>query len=222
MTNRTHLGTRTLSLTLAAMLSLGMATCARAAEAAAPAAAPAEQAKPPIEEVQELDEIVVRGKTLRDLIADAEDVFFQAFNKSNKDDDFDTSCVYVTLDSTSSIKSRMCIPGFYADALADQVYFQQSCLTETMEDDEGNKTEFAGTSCYTPPSPQAVLAERGKEYANHMMRVIRSDPKLGDMAGRLDELYYELLDVQKQYMKVKGIAIPDNTPAKPAEGPRVH
>src|SRR5262245_12192161 len=90
MTSRMHLATRTFSLTLAAMLSLGMATSAAAAEAAAPA----EQAKAPIEQVQELDEIVVRGTALRDLIADAEDEFFQAFNKANKDDDFDTSCVY--------------------------------------------------------------------------------------------------------------------------------
>ena len=56
-----------------------------------------------------------------------------------------------------------------------------------------------------------------------MLRVIRTDPKLGDMAGNLDKLYFELLGVQRQYLRVKGItAAPEKDAAKPAEGPRVH
>jgi hypothetical protein len=217
MTSRKHLATSTLGLTLAAMLYLGVAANAGAAEATPPAAA----AKQPIGEVLELDEIVVRGTSLRDAIADAEDNFFVLFNKVNKDDDFDTNCVYVTLDSLSSIRSRMCVPGFYADALADQVYFQQSCLSDTMTDDEGNETVFDAVGCYTPPSPQAVLGERAREYANHMLRVIRTDPKLQSLAGNLDDLYYELLDVQKQYLKVKSASQTEKAPAAPAEGPRI-
>jgi hypothetical protein len=208
MISRKHLATSTLGLTASA----------GAAEAAPPAAG----AKPPIAEVLELDEIVVRGTSLRDLIADAEDVFFQAFNKANKDDDFDTSCVYVTMNSSDGIKSRVCIPGFYADALADQLYFQQQCLTETQEDEDGNEIQFAATACYTPPPPQAILTERAREYANHMLRVIRSDPSLQNMAGKLDDLYYELLDVQKQYLKVKSAGAPDRAPAAPVEGPRIN
>lgn len=186
--------TRTLGLICVFTLCAGTGTVAAAAEAA-PAAA-----EPPITEIQDLEDILVRGKRLRDAIADAEDEFFALYNRINKDDDYSTSCVNLTLDPDSRITSRMCIPGFMADALADQVYFQQQCQSPGRDED-GN--EFPPPPCYTPPPPQLVLTERGRDYANNLMKVIKTDLNLQRLAGDLDDLYYELQGVQVQYLKVK-------------------
>jgi septum formation topological specificity factor MinE len=217
MTRRTRIITRTLCLTLSAVLSAGIFTTASAA-GAPPAAAPT-AADPSIDQVQELDEIMVRGKRLRDAIADAEDDFFALYNKLNKDDDYSTSCVYVNLDPDSQIKSRMCIPGFMADALADQVYFQQQCQS-SGQDENGN--DYPPPPCYTPPPPQVVLTQRSKDYANNMLKVIRTDERLGKMAGNLDNLYMELLQVQQQYVKAKSVEVQNRTrePAKTTRSPR--
>ena len=193
MTRRMHLVTVTLGLAVATTLSIGISTPARAAEAAPAASVP-------ITQVQELDEILVRGKNIRDAIADAEDEFFLLYNKLNKDDDYSTSCIYVNTDTDTQIKSRLCIPGFLADALADQVYFQQQCQSPG-QDEEGN--DYPPPPCYSPPPPQLVLMERSKDYANNLMKVIKTDLNLQRMAGNLDKLYYELLGVQQQYIKVK-------------------
>jgi hypothetical protein len=211
--------TRILSLALAAIAACGTggAMAADAPSTPAPAAAAA-----PESELQELDEILVRGSSLRERIADAEDAFFQVYNKINKNDDYDASCVYVNTDSLSKIKSRMCIPGFYADALADQVYFMTQCQSDSVTDDDGNTTEYAAVACFTPPPPQVVLTQRAKDYANNMMKVINSDPRLQKMAGNLDDMYHELVGIQTQYLKIKASTMSDRAPAKPVDGPRSH
>jgi hypothetical protein len=150
--------------------------------------------------VQELEEILVRGKRLRELIAEAEDDFFALYNRLNKDDDYSTSCIYVNTDTDTQIRSRLCIPGFMADALADQVYFQEQCQSPG-QDEEGN--DYPPPPCYTPPPPQLVLMERSAQYANNLMKVIKSDDRLGSMAGNLDDLYRELVGIQQQYIRVK-------------------
>jgi hypothetical protein len=115
---------------LVALLCIGAAgLAAGAAEPAAPAAAapaspPATQSRPD----EELDQIVVRGESIIKAINDAEDNFYDLFNKVNTDDDYDTQCVYLELSPTSRIASRVCIPGFMADAMEDQVTFAAQCL----------------------------------------------------------------------------------------------
>jgi hypothetical protein len=207
-----NLATKAFCLTLATFLSAGLVTTAGAADAA-PAAAGA-TAQTPINQVQELDEILVRGKRLRDAIADAEDDFFALYNKLNKDDDYSTSCIYVNTDPDSQIKSRLCIPGFLADALADQVYFAEQCQSPG-QDEDGN--DFPPPPCYTPPPPTLVLQERSKDYANNLKKVIKSDDRLGSMAGNLDNLYHELVGVQTQYLKVKAAELQAKEPAKASD-----
>jgi hypothetical protein len=202
-------------LALCLTLSARMATTASAADAA-PAAAGA-AAPPPINQVQELDEILVRGKRLRDAIADAEVDLFALYKIINKVDDYITSCIYINLDPDPEIKSRMCIPGFMADALADQVYFAQQCQSPGR-DENGN--DVPPPPCYTPPPPQLVLTQRAKDYANNMLKIIRTDDRLGKMAGNLDGLYMELLQVQQQYIKVKGAEGQSKESADPAQGSR--
>ncbi len=209
MTCRMHFATRIFCLAFATFFSIGLASTASAADAAPASKAPA--AAVPIAQVQELEEILVRGKSIRDAIADAEDEFFALYNKVNKDDDYSTSCIYVNTDTDTQIKSRMCIPGFLADALADQVYFQQQCQSPG-QDEEGN--DYPPPPCYTPPPPQLVLMERSKDYANNLMKVIKTDLNLQRMAGNLDKLYYELLAVQQQYIKVKTAEVQSKEAAK--------
>jgi hypothetical protein len=88
---------------------------------------------------EELDEVVVRGENLLKAIADAEDAFYDLFNEVNKDDDYDTDCVYLNTDPdnpTSAIKSRVCMPGFMKDAMADWIPFQARCQPPQQGSDE--------------------------------------------------------------------------------------
>jgi hypothetical protein len=100
---------------------------------APPAASPPATVTPPGEALEELDEVVVRGNRLSRAISDAEDEFFALFNKLNTDDDYDTSCAYLNTDSGnrgSHLTSRMCIPGFVADAMVDLAVFKARCEPE--------------------------------------------------------------------------------------------
>lgn len=98
----------------------------------------AQQAVPATTEVQvagesaapkldELAEVEVSGRRLAEAIAKAEEEFFSIFNELNKDDRYDTHCVYLQLDSDSRIQSRVCIPGFVADAMAEWAPFKARC-----------------------------------------------------------------------------------------------
>jgi hypothetical protein len=46
------------------------------------------------------------------------------------------------------------------------------------------------------------------------MKVIRSDERLGRMAGNLDDLYHELVSIQQRYLELK-------SGRAPVQGPRV-
>ena len=195
---------RNICLSITTLLAIGATTGTWAAEGAAasvPAASGNGQA------VAELDEIMVRGSRIREAIAAAEDEFFVLYNTLNKDDDYSASCVFIPLGDTQ-IRSHLCIPGFMADAMADQVYFAEQCRISAGD--------VGAAPCYTPPTPQEVLTERSRGYANNLMKVIRSDARLGQMAGNLDNLYHELVSIQQQYFKVKA----ERGPARPSQGPR--
>jgi hypothetical protein len=156
---------------------------------------------PAIEEMTELDEVTVHGTRLADRIVKAEDRFYKLYNQLNKDDDYDINCAFVPLEGNSRIDSRMCAPGFYADALVDQVVWHQRC--QPTEDAEGNLVP--ATACYTPPNPDLILMDRADEFARHVMSVIRTDPRLGDMAGELDELHMERTRLARRYLQIKAV-----------------
>jgi hypothetical protein len=86
-----------------------------------------EAAAPPGVATADIDEVVVRGKQLSQQINEAEDEYFALFNDVNKDDRYDTHCVYLRLAESSRIESRACIPGFVADAMADWAPFKARC-----------------------------------------------------------------------------------------------
>jgi hypothetical protein len=117
-------------------MALAALLCIVAASLAAAAAEPPAAGAVPDEE---LDQIVVRGESIIKAINDAEDNFYALFNRVNTDDDYDTHCVYLELNPTSRIGSRVCIPGFLADAMADQVTFAEQCLPPFSDfDTDGN------------------------------------------------------------------------------------
>jgi hypothetical protein len=106
------------------MRQAGVTAVAIAMIAVAQTAAPAAPAQ---EVLDELEEVVVRGKRLKDEIIEAEDKYFALFNEVNKDDRYDTSCVSLQMDRDSRLQHRACIPGFVKDALADWAPFKARC-----------------------------------------------------------------------------------------------
>lgn len=113
-------------LKLAVLLSLvtGVTTPVIAAE---PTAAPSPMVtrwrvgEIPEGVLDDLDEVMVRGKRAAVAIADLEDEYYKLYNKLNKDDRYDVHCLYTNTDPDnpgSSLLSRICIPGFVADAMS--------------------------------------------------------------------------------------------------------
>lgn len=231
---------------LCALLCLGAVAPLHAAGAAQAASVPVTLTPPQESKVQELDEVIVRGKRLTEAIADAEDEFFSLFNKLNTDDDYDTHCVNLNVDTSnrnSRLTTRLCIPGFLADAMADTADWKVRCEPEFVNYDTnrdrrvsqweagvnadlvGRFAEFdtnsdlsldeqefkpwadqtaISSNCYHPPPPDLVLTGRTKDWYEHSMKVIKSDPRLEQMAGHLDDLYAEWAEVQRRYGSIKG------------------
>lgn len=258
---------------LVAMLAMAGATQAAAQAAPAPvtttgatAAAPdVAPAAPQVEEVlEELEEITVHGRRLRDRIIEAEDQFYKLYNQINKDDKYDTNCANVPdpRNPGSAIPSRLCLPVFVAEAVADYTAWRMrcqppmegfdefSCLDRNRDErlsrqeiaarpeldaqmflldadnsgyltrDELPEESFADTAPYQPPPPDLVLHEGSDRWARHMMSVIRSDPRLQEMAGKLDQLYYELGQAQRRTRELEASLPKDESRALKVRPPR--
>ncbi len=121
-----------LSIVLAVLGLAGTAACLAAEPAKDSPAAPSQAGEP----LDELDEVVVRGKDLTQAIVKAEDEYFAIFNDVNKDDRYDTHCVALRLNNDSRIQSRVCMPGFVADAMADWAPFKARCQPPQEGGDE--------------------------------------------------------------------------------------
>jgi hypothetical protein len=235
----------------------------RAAEVApAPAASPG---SPPVtappaqaEVLEQLDEILVRGKRLRQVIIEAEDEFYELFNEVNQDEDYDTSCptLNVNVERGAARNTRVCLPGFMATAMADWAVSKVECTDYTSHDtnmdgrmsyDEApdhsksrwslldrngdrflSAIEYADdlqamtVACRQPPPPQLVLMERTRDWYQHMLKVTNSDPRLKNMAGRLDDLYRELMVEQSRLVQAKALQDENAPRAAPNLGPRVN
>jgi len=67
------------------------------------------------------EEVIVRGQTLdtlRELIREAEEAYFDRFNEINSNDEFDIHCYY-RVEIGSKIPRRRCLPNFWRDRDAD-------------------------------------------------------------------------------------------------------
>jgi hypothetical protein len=229
-------------------------------------AAPAAAAVPQDLELLELDEVIVHGERLIDRIVKAEDEFYKIYNQVNRDDRYDVSCPHlnVSADAGSRISSRLCLPGFVADAIADFAVFKVNCEPEFAnfdanrdgrisrmeaavngdlqfqfdqldQDDDDHLERHAefrnfetwaamNQNCYRPPPPELVLMEGTDDWYKHMLAVTNSDPRLSEMAGKLDDMHRELTSVQRRYRDMAQAEADanyvDRTPNMRQSGPR--
>ncbi len=191
---------RNLFFPFAVLMSVWMVAPCVAADATAPQA---------IEEIQELDEIWVRGKFLSEVIEAAEDDFFKRYNKLNKDQKYDVYCGVMALNS-SMIMVRQCVPGYIVNNSYDYRTNTVS-LGSSCESYSGTVSYFCGPSATGSPSyPQSVLpspellamAQR-PVYARNVLQVVTSDPQLREMVGGLRGLYEEMELTQQRFVKVR-------------------
>jgi hypothetical protein len=97
-----------------------------------------------------LDDVVVRGKHLAEEIEEAENRFFALFNELNKDDRYDTRCVYSRVRSGGRMQSRICLPEFVIDAIVDWAPVSARC--QPPEEPE-----------YGPGGQEFVCLDRNKD-----------------------------------------------------------
>jgi hypothetical protein len=72
--------------------------------------------------LDQLDEVLIRGKKAAIAIADLEDDYYRRYNKLNKDKRYDVHCSYINTDPDnpgSALRSRICMPEFVIDAMVD-------------------------------------------------------------------------------------------------------
>ena len=212
-----------------AILSLAMMSGARAAAAPAPAVA----SPPTAEQLVELDEIWIRGKGLSQQINEAEDAFFAAYNKVNRNYEFNITCGEVSLNPGSMIMRRVCVPGFVMNAFwggragSTSRVIYTNCGYAAGGGMNGGLGMDLVSSCGgishsippidATPSAAALIAARSQELAVHMMMLINRDPQLKQMAGRLDDLHGEFQSMRTRYERIRP---PEAKPVRPNRGPR--
>jgi hypothetical protein len=200
------------------------ATLALAAGSAASAGDGASAAVQPVEELQQLDQIWVRGKSLSDMIEDAEDAFVRRYNKVNKKNNFDVVCGYLRLDRNSLALSRTCVPHFigYMSMPAMPVFPSSSCMGGYSGGGSIpyyggpnvgmgiSSNDYYGASCASMSTPtigrrpvSAYTDNMRQEYWRTVMRAIYRDQALLDGATTLAALYHEMKTVQDHYQKIK-------------------
>jgi len=244
-----RVATRSFRLTIAALLSVAAAGAFAANSPAPASAAQAVANQQPVEEVQELDQIWVRGKRLSRSIADAEDDFFKLYNKLNKGRDYDVTCGYVQLQRGSMIMNRTCQPAYLAYYYAPIITFGGFAGCDSGYIPPAGADPYGVT--YTGgctgrgfrhggigPSVQSIGTQSGmspetktrrsQEYYRTVMRTIYSDQRLLDKAETLATMYTEMATVQNNYRKVKAVdtagaqvrKVKPHTPLSSTPGPR--
>jgi hypothetical protein len=226
MIRRMRFGSTNLFAALAATLCLGMSTGASAAIEPANDS-PNPDARKPLEQLEQLAEIRVRGRSLARTIADAEDDFFALYNKLNKVEDFDVLCGHMSV-SGSLIMKRACVPAFLGSYAANPILRWPGMPTGcggwsrsgTVAYYEGNSTQivYEGTgSCFSPPafsapssfpvgpSIDAVAMNKRGAYVANVLKVINSDARLVAKVHHLDTLYQEMELTKSRFIKVRSV-----------------
>lgn len=171
----------------------------------------------PVAEPDELEAIWVHGKSLVQRIEEAEDEFFEIYNKLNKTNRYDVQCGVTALSRDSMIMVRKCAPEY-----------RLSYATYYLPDQ--NYGRYVGTSiggdcwgssyndCTRWPGREVTVLQgtigNQAEYARNVLNVIQSDQGLQARAADLGKLYTELELTQQRYVEL-------NPPRKSAT-PRLH
>jgi hypothetical protein len=141
------------------------------------------QASPPVDQIEELDEVVVQGKRLMERIVEAENEFYKLFNDVNKDDRYDTHCVYLQMQEGSRIQSRSCIPGFVADAMADWAPYRARCQPPQEMEYGRDGPEFACLDRNNDGRLSLDEASARSELASAFFEIDIEGDRSGDLSG---------------------------------------
>lgn len=237
-----QLASRSVRLVMVAMLGI-------AAASAVPAAISAESmtAQTPIEEVQELGEIWVRGESLSDVIAEAENEFFRLYNKLNRKNQFDIHCSYLRLNRDSLAMTRTCQPQYlsasgiggvnnvvWPSCISNWGFVNGSSAGWFARCDQGGTSPvlvmgstFETTKKYLGSGgPQAEA--RAQEFIRNFTRIVFRNQQLMETVGALTALYAEMDAIQGSYARVKARSEareramhPGTRQAGPRSGPRL-
>ncbi len=225
MSRNMRIATGNLCLTLATMLSAMAAGVCAAADAPATPVAPAPlAAQQPVQDLDQLDEIWVRGKHLSGVIEDAEDEFFKRYNKLNRDSSYHIYCGRMSLNNGSMVMVRRCLPGFivfnsydyrtntvsfgqpgFGSACSGNMYPQRETNGDIYYMSSCNYSGYSGGSAYVSPPSGLLMMERRPAYLKNVLKVVSSDSRLLEMARNLGGLYNEMESVQNRYVKVRAV-----------------
>ena len=154
-------------------------------------------------QLEELDEVHVRGTRLwqmRREIVSFEDRIYARYNELNTNDDFDVNCGREARLGTR-IAQRVCRVQYYEDAQAEYA----SAL-------------FSGYP--PPPSPEIVELERGEEFRRHMLAVINGDRELRRLIRERDALEKRYLKEREKRFEGRVVLFEwQDRPAKAQEAP---
>lgn len=185
-----------------------------ATTASAAATSPMEASSPAANAAQELEEILVRGKKLKVQIAEAEDEFFALFNRVNTDDDYDTSCVYLNLDTegNSTIKSRVCLPGFVADAITQSIVSKYDCtdFIPRLSTDIDYDKNRDGRISWREVADIAAVEDSARQAGDTSAGNVNSATDLKARFSRLDRNHDGYLTVVEYAERISSAATPSN------------
>jgi hypothetical protein len=198
-----RLATRSLGLTLAALPVLAAAAATSAAATPDHANAAALQ---PIEELQELDQVWIRGKSLSDMTCVP---YFIGY--------LSTGTAAPWTPTYACTGSFMASGSVYGDSFAD--------MGNGYYSNYGTSCSYAGSPAMPPMSTPTIVRLPAKadyesqrqEYMRTVMRAIYRDQDLLDKATTLAAMYQEMKTVQDHYQKVKA-----EDDARKAEERRLH
>lgn len=175
---------------------------------------------PPVEELTELEEVRVRGKLVANAVITVENRVFRLYNKLNKNNRFDVHCMDMRLNPDSLALQRTCLPEFvgYYPA-ATQVGIGGYYIPPPPFSHDTSMSSYGGStfSYYSPPmstftafppappipAASVISSAQRTEYADNVLRVIRSDPQLLEMATELVGMYQEMDRVQAHFVKLR-------------------
>jgi hypothetical protein len=182
----------------------------------------------PVDELEELDEIWVRGRITANRVAATENRVFRLYNRLNKDNRYDVHCGDMGLTRDSMIMTRTCLPNFVIDASLRVSFAGQGristdlCVGQNHDHSIGmgqwnhmdpclavNRqygtrdfsyapSYYAGTTAVSRGTP-----EQRTMYAENVLRVMQSDPELQEMARGLARMYLEMDRIKARYVKVR-------------------
>jgi hypothetical protein len=153
-----------------------------------------------------LDEVVITAPLrklgeLRAAIVDAEDRFYERYNRLNANDDFDIECS-LQARGTTLIKERVCEPKYVAEVKAQDGRAAVEAALACGADLE-DIVRYGG--CGYIPMTETIAQGRAPEARRQLLDVINRDEELRRMIQERDEL-------QRRYEEARSKQFQDRAP----------